>query len=239
MQALFSVRALQAVRALACGGCTRLLNFHHLAHLKHAHPLLLQLHSSAIIKLLVAVVVALWGVNVSSTQTPSEPPTLFKCVCVTACVRNCMRWVWQLLLMHFVGVFGHSPVYAVLCARVWTCLHAKQGIALSFIIVITGIMTSVGDKRYSTAWWKPETVTAVSGTDSQGGNCGEEEWPSSLPHQYSSEWMYSSIRCLFLHCSVVWQRCKQQQHNLNRCNTACPLAGMTNSFITPKCMHAL
>lgn len=47
--------------------------------------------------------------------------------------------------------------------RFFTCLHTKQGIALSFIIVITDIMTSVGDKRYSTACWKPETVTEVLG----------------------------------------------------------------------------
>lgn len=66
----------------------------------------------------------------------------------------------------FASVFGQSPVSTVevsLCALFFTCLHTKQGIALSFIIVITDIMTSVGDKRYSTACWKPETVTEVLG----------------------------------------------------------------------------
>lgn len=85
----------------------------------------------------------------------------------------------------------------------------------------------------------PETWSCDSGfgTGSQGGNYWEEGWPCSLPHQYSSEWMYSSIRCLFLHCSVVWQYCKQQQHALNRCNTACLLAGITNLSITH--VHAI
>lgn len=117
------------------------------------------------------------------------------------------------------------PVYVVvrLCVHFWTCLHVKQGIALSFIIVITGIMTSVGDKRYSTAWWKPETVTAVFGTGQSRCNYWEEEWATSRSHQYSSQWMYPSIRCLFLHCSVVWQR-RQQQHSLNRNNFACLFA---------------
>lgn len=48
-----------------------------------------------------------------------------------------------------------------------TCLHEKQGTALSFIIVITAIMTSVGDEVYSTSLRKPETVTAGFGTASQ------------------------------------------------------------------------
>lgn len=156
------------------------------------------------------VIIALWGLLYTANHQ--------HCWSVCGLVRAvCIRWVWQFLLTHFVSVFGHSPVHVVvcLCARFWTCLHAKQGIALSFIIVITGIMTSVGDERYSTARRKPETVTAGFGTGSQGGDYWEEEWPSSLPHQYSSEWMYSFIRCLLLRCSVVRQCCKQQQDNLN------------------------
>lgn len=31
---------------------------------------------------------------------------------------------------------------------------------------------------------------------------GKKHGLSSSPHQYSSEWMYSSIRCLFRHCSL-------------------------------------
>lgn len=54
-----------------------------------------------------------------------------------------------------------------LCVLLGLVSRKKQGTALSFIIVITAIMTSVGDEVYSTSLQKPETVTAGFGTASQ------------------------------------------------------------------------
>lgn len=208
----------QPVRALVCGRRARRLNFHHLVHLNTS----LIITITSIIKLLLMVIVA------SSIDT-TDP------------VQAISLWVWQ--FHHFTSVFARSPVYntvVYLCVRFLDSSACKTGHSL--------VLYYCDYRHYDLCWRQAlqhsmvETWNCDSGffgTGSQGGNYWEEEWPSSLPHQYSSERMCSSIRCLFLHCSVVWQCCKQQQPNLNRCNTACLLAGLTNLFITPRYMHAL
>lgn len=136
-----------------------------------------------------------------------------------------------------VAPWGATPRQTPSCWSAWPCACAVAPLcALSELVPVQNRAWPCPLLLWLQASWplletsdttqhgrKPETVTAVFGTGSQGGNYWEEERPDCLPHQYSSEWMCSSIRCLFLHCSVVCPCCKQQQHNLERCNTACLL----------------
>ena len=47
---------------------------------------------------------------------------------------------------------------------------------------------------------------------------GRKSGPArSLPHQYSPDWTYSSIRCSLPRLGVVWHCCKQRRRSLNRC----------------------
>lgn len=172
------------------------------------------------------VIVVLWGAIYPLCRHHTHCP-----VCV-------IRRVWQLLTV-FLGHYLSTHCCVSVYARLHLSLHAQQGTASSFITVITGIMTSVGDKRYSTAGWKPETVTEffLERAVKVATTVKKSDLAVFLISIHQNECVHPSGACS---STAVWSECcKQQQHHLNRCNTACLLAGLTDLFIAPKCMQSI
>lgn len=135
--------------------------------------------------------------------------------------------LWLFCQVRLCAHLSGTALFGRVCAQI-------GGKSLSFIIVIKDIMTSVGDKRCSTAWWKPDTVTAAVERAVKVATVVKKSGLGCVPHQYSPGWMYSSIRCLFLRCTAVWQCRKQQWHRLciSAPHTASLVDRMTNLYRT-------
>lgn len=86
--------------------------------------------------------------------------------------------LWLFCQVRLCAHLSGTALFGRVCAQI-------GGKSLSFIIVIKDIMTSVGDKRCSTAWWKPDTVTAAVERAVKVATVVKKSGLGCVPHQYS------------------------------------------------------